>query len=106
MVAITPTHPKRAKTRSFPRGYVEDFSEPRTELGPFSASCLKFDGGGSRHRLLIRHREIRFHVHVQQKLCCEAGGEKSDQFIKLGDFVDIPLACHDDSIFRTFELAL
>jgi hypothetical protein len=35
MVAITPTHPKRAKTRSFPRSYVEDFFEPRTKLEAF-----------------------------------------------------------------------
>jgi hypothetical protein len=29
----TPTHPKRAETRCFPCGYVEDFVEPRTKLG-------------------------------------------------------------------------
>jgi hypothetical protein len=28
---MTPTHPKRAKTRSFPREYVEDISGPRTK---------------------------------------------------------------------------
>jgi hypothetical protein len=29
-VAIPPAHPKRAKTCSFPWGYVDDFEEART----------------------------------------------------------------------------
>jgi hypothetical protein len=31
---ITPAHPKRAKARSFPREYVEDFFGPRTTQMP------------------------------------------------------------------------
>ena len=37
-VAITPAHPKRAKTRSFPREYVEDVFWPRTT----QMSCRSF----------------------------------------------------------------
>jgi len=31
-VTIEPADPKRAKTRSFPLGYVEDVFKPRTQL--------------------------------------------------------------------------
>ena len=39
---ITPAHPKRAKTRSFPWEYVQDACEPRTKLGDFFSILFTF----------------------------------------------------------------
>ena|GEM_PF-5841857 len=39
-VAITPALPKRAKTRSFPRGYVEDLMRREQSWKSLSASVI------------------------------------------------------------------
>jgi hypothetical protein len=44
-VNITPAHPKGAKTRSFPMGYVEDFLEARTLPGQGAVSAATGQGG-------------------------------------------------------------
>ena len=45
-VTIAPADPKRAKTRSFPLGYVEDVFKPRTQLATvFSISLHAMHAG-------------------------------------------------------------
>ncbi len=46
--------------------YIDDGSRLRTKLQAiFNRASLELYGGGLAHRLLIRHREIRFHVHME-----------------------------------------
>jgi hypothetical protein len=47
-VPISPTRPKRAKTCSFPKGYVEDFGEARMTLGEGRVSARRRWAGAMR----------------------------------------------------------
>src|SRR6267378_3706344 len=54
-----------------------------------STKHLEFHAWRLRHSLFIGHREVRLHIHAEEILCGQIGGEVAHHLIEFGHLIDV-----------------